>query len=83
MKIKNAPLRVLSVQEQQIMLTVLSAEMDLTRLGIYICLFTGIRIGELRALTWDDISLENNMIHIHTEQCNVFRRHLVRRKRPY
>ncbi len=55
----------MSVQEQQIMLTVLSAEMDLTRLGIYICLFTGIRIGELCALTWDDISLENNMIHIH------------------
>lgn len=64
-KVKNAPLRVLSVQEQQILISELTEELDFTRLGIYICLFTGIRVGELCALTWDDISLENNMIHIH------------------
>lgn len=64
-KIKNAPLRVLSVQEQQILISELTEELDFTGLGIYICLFTGIRVGELCALTWDDISLENNMIHIH------------------
>lgn len=64
-KVKNAPLRVLSVQEQQILIEELTEELDFTGLGIYICLFTGIRVGELCALTWDDISLENNMIHIH------------------
>lgn len=64
-KVKNAPLRVLSVQEQQILISELAEELDFTGLGIYICLFTGIRVGELCALTWDDISLENNMIHIH------------------
>lgn len=64
-KVKNAPLRVLSVQEQQILISELTEELDFTGLGIYICMFTGIRIGELCALTWDDISLENNMIHIH------------------
>ena len=64
-KVKNAPLWVLSVQEQQILISELSKDWGLTGLGIYICLFTGIRVGELCALTWDDISLENNMIHIH------------------
>lgn len=64
-KVKNAPLRVLSVQEQQILISELTEELDFTGLGIYICLFTGIRVGELCALTWEDISLENNMIHIH------------------
>lgn len=64
-KVKNAPLRVLSVQEQQILISEITEELDFTGLGIYICLFTGIRVGELCALTWDDISLENNMIHIH------------------
>lgn len=64
-KVKNAPLRVLSIQEQQILISELKEELDFTALGIYICLFTGIRVGELCALTWDDISLENNMIHIH------------------
>ena len=64
-KVKNAQLRVLSIQEQQILLSESMDELDLTGLGIYICLFTGIRIGELCALTWDDISLENNIIHVH------------------
>ena len=64
-KVKKAPLRVLSVQEQQILISELTEELDFTGLGIYICMFSGIRVGELCALTWDDISLENNMIHIH------------------
>lgn len=64
-KVKNAPLRVLTVQEQQILISKLMEKLDFTGLGVYICLFTGIRVGELCALTWDDISLENNMIHIH------------------
>ena len=33
-------------------------------LGIFICLSTGIRIGEICALTWDDIDTENGVIHI-------------------
>lgn len=64
-KVKNASLRILSVQEQQILISELTEELNLPGLGIYLCLFTGIRVGELCALTWDDISLENNMIHIH------------------
>lgn len=45
-KVKNAPLRVLSVQEQQILIANLAEELDFTELGIYICLFTGIRVGD-------------------------------------
>jgi len=33
-------------------------------LGIYICLSSGIRIGELCALTWDDIDLSKGLIMI-------------------
>lgn len=33
-------------------------------IGFIICLYTGIRLGELLALTWDDIDFENNMISI-------------------
>lgn len=64
-KLKNTPLRVLTVQEEQALISHLTKDMDYTRLGILICLFTGIRIGELCALTWEDISYENNSIHIH------------------
>ena len=33
-------------------------------LGIYICLSTGLRIGEVCALTWDDINIELEIISI-------------------
>lgn len=33
-------------------------------LGIYICLSTGLRIGEVCALTWDDINIELGIISI-------------------
>lgn len=33
-------------------------------LGIYICLSAGMRIGEICALTWDDLNVENGIIHV-------------------
>lgn len=33
-------------------------------LGIVICLYTGIRLGELLALTWDDIDFNSNLLTI-------------------
>ena len=33
-------------------------------LGIIICLYTGIRLGELLALTWDDINFEDKLLYI-------------------
>ena len=36
--------------------------------GIVICLYTGLRIGELLALTWDDIDMKNSIMSI-TKTC--------------
>lgn len=33
-------------------------------LGVILCLYTGMRIGELLALEWDDVDFYKNMIHI-------------------
>ena len=33
-------------------------------LGIVICLYTGIRLGELLALTWEDINFEDKLLYI-------------------
>lgn len=33
-------------------------------LGIIICLYTGIRLGELLALSWNDIDFDNKLLHI-------------------
>lgn len=67
---KNAQeMRVLSVTEEQRLLSVLYKDLDRYKLGVFICLYTGIRIGELCALQWKNVSLTENVIKIeHTMQ---------------
>lgn len=48
-------MRVLSVSEQKYLEHYLIQDMDNYKFGIYIALYTGIRIGELCALRWSDI----------------------------
>ncbi len=57
-------IRVLSFLEEKILVDYLCTEQNLTNLGILICLFTGIRIGELCALRWSDISLAEQELQI-------------------
>ncbi len=45
-------------------LCVLSESSDPMLLGIVLCLNTGIRIGEVCALKWEDVDLDNNVLHI-------------------
>ncbi|MGN1097047.1 MAG: tyrosine-type recombinase/integrase [Christensenellales bacterium] len=33
--------------------------------GVVLCLYTGLRIGELLALTWNDIDLEKGLLYVH------------------
>ena len=58
-------MRILSSAEQDILTKHLIAHLDFTNLGILISLYTGIRIGELCALKWEDISFEDKCVHIH------------------
>ena len=53
----KANIRVFSIEEERRLLMYLYNNMDLISLGILICLCTGIRIGELCALNWDNINL--------------------------
>ena len=56
--------RVLSAGEEQILATYLLAHRDPYCIGILLSLFTGIRLGELCALRWDDVNLEGGVLHI-------------------
>ena len=40
------------------------SNLNSTAIGILITLYAGLRIGEVCALTWDDIDLDNQIIHI-------------------
>lgn len=61
---ENSDMRVLSCEEQSIFTKYLLERPDLCKIGIYLCLYTGMRIGELCALRFDDISLEMQTISI-------------------
>lgn len=39
-------------------------DMDNIKLGLYLCLYTGLRVGELCALRWMDIDLSHKMLHV-------------------
>lgn len=51
-------------EEQKKLEAVIEATADSRALGILICLYTGIRIGELLGLEWDDVSLERGIMRI-------------------
>lgn len=57
-------LRILSITEQQHLHVYLVQNLTLSNLGILLCLYTGIRIGELCALKWEDISFEEQYLYI-------------------
>lgn len=60
-KSEKSIVRILSVSEQQRLETILQEDEDI---GILICLYTGMRIGELCALQWENVDFENAVIRV-------------------
>ena len=63
-KRKRAEVNLLSKSQQIRLQKYLSANQDLTSLGIALSLFTGLRIGELCALKWSDVDLSKRTISV-------------------
>lgn len=57
-------MRVLTLEEQSRFVQYLLCDMDEVKFGILLALLTGMRIGEVCALRWEDISLAERTIHI-------------------
>lgn len=56
--------RVLSVEEQKRFSTYLQQDLDYCKFGVLLALMTGLRLGELCALRWEDISLCDRTLHV-------------------
>ena len=54
--------RVLDPEEQRLFIEYLQTDTDACRFGILLALLTGLRIGELCALRWENVSLRNRTI---------------------
>ena len=68
-KIVEKQVECFTIQEQKkIEEAALSAKKDKYR-GIVLCLYTGLRIGELLALTWNDIDFEKSILSV-TKTCH-------------
>lgn len=66
-QIKNttSQMRTFSKSEQEQLCKYLYAHTTPCNVGILICLFTGLRIGEICALRWEDFSEKDQTIHVH------------------
>lgn len=64
-KRQTKEMRVLSRAEQEKLCQYLYSDLDARNIGILVCLFTGLRIGEICALRWEDVSFSDYTIHVH------------------
>lgn len=65
LKQPSKKLRILSRLEQQKLCSYLQKDLTPVNLGILLSLFSGLRIGEICALQWSDISFEEKLISVH------------------
>lgn len=66
---KNTKLDVMTKIDQKKLLDYLRGNFTFKNMGIYICLNTGMRIGEICALRWEDIDVNDGVIRVrHTLQ---------------
>ena len=61
---RKPDMRVLSVDEQKKLMNVLCSDTDRYKLGVILSLFTGLRIGELCALKWENFDLHNAVLTV-------------------
>ena len=64
-KSQGKQMEVLSRKEQERLCQYLYDELNSYNVGILLCLFTGMRIGEVCALRWEDVSFSDKTIYIH------------------
>ena len=57
-------MRTLTDSERLLLETYLTTDTDVQKLGVLLCLYTGLRIGEVCALRWSDISLTEKSLRV-------------------
>lgn len=63
-KLPYRPMNILSISEQKNLEEYLRKELTPCNLGILLCMYTGLRIGEICALTWKDISSTEPVLYV-------------------
>ena len=61
---RSRPVSTFSISEQTKLMRYLLNDADIYKIGILVCLFMGLRLGEICALKWTDIDFENRILHV-------------------
>lgn len=61
---KKSRINILSAEQVHILEEFVLSDIDSYKVGILLCLYTGLRIGELCALRWNDVDCENKTLSI-------------------
>ncbi|MFP9100905.1 tyrosine-type recombinase/integrase, partial [Flavobacterium sp. RHBU_24] len=61
---ENHSIEVLSRSDQKKIMNYIQEHFTFRNLGVYICLSAGMRIGEICALTWEDVDTDNGIINV-------------------
>lgn len=60
------PVEALNQTEQARLLQCLYDEMDIYKMGVIVCISTGLRLGEICSLKWEDVDLNGKILHVNT-----------------
>lgn len=58
------PVEALSTAEQTKLVRYLYSHLDVDKTGIILCLSTGLRLGEICSLKWEDIDFDNRILYV-------------------
>lgn len=64
-------MRVLSRSEQKILIDYLLTDLNSCKFGILFTLYTGLRIGEICALKWENINLNDGLVYINATMLRI------------
>ena len=62
--LRPKPVETFSKREQTRLLSVLNHETDASKAAVLLCLYTGLRLGEVCALKWEDVDFENRLLSV-------------------
>lgn len=61
---KDKTIEIMNHTEQAKLISYLYSNLDISKAGILLCISTGLRLGEICSLKWEDIDLNQKLIHV-------------------
>ena len=61
---ETMPIKVFNTSEQAKLVQYLYQDMDIHKFGVLLCLHTGLRLGEICSLKWEDVDFSTKSLHV-------------------